>query len=479
MLNKFIIQKNKSIKDAMIKIEKNGLGTLFVLNNKKLIGVVTDGDIRRVIISGKKIDEKIDKVMNKNFIKIKDNFSRNKILSIISKYGHKVRIYPILNKSGNLIDISTKERLTIIPVYSPYLQGNEARYLSECISTNWISSRGGYVNKFENHFSLLHNGRKSLAISSGTAGLHLAIKSLGIKESDEVIIPNFTFAAVINSILYERAKPVIVDVDKKKWTIDINEIKKNITKKTKAIIAVHLYGNPCDLDNLKKICKKNKIFLIEDCAEAIGSKYKNKLVGTFGDCAIFSFFANKTISTGEGGMIIFKEKKYFNRAKMLRDHGMQDTKKYYHNEVGFNYRMTNLQAAIGVAQLEKFNEIIKKKINVFQNYHNYLKKDLSIKFQKNEKFSINTYWAVGLIINSKKFFYKKIERFFRNKGIEVRNFFYPLNSQKIYRKFSTKQKYNTDQFVVKGITLPTFPSIKKDEISFIAKTLLNYLKKIR
>ena len=253
MLNKFTIQKNKSIKDSMIKIEKNSIGTLFVLNKKKLIGVVTDGDIRRSIISGKKIDEKINKVMNKNFIKIKHNFMRDKILEIISKHGHKVRIFPIVNKSDHLIDISTKERLTIIPVYSPYLQGNEASYLSECISSNWISSRGGYVNRFEKDFSLLHKNRKSLAISSGTAGLHLAIKSLGIKENDEVIIPNFTFAAVINSVLYEKARPVIVDIDKNKWTIDVKEIVKNITKKTKAIIAVHIYGNPCDLINLKKI----------------------------------------------------------------------------------------------------------------------------------------------------------------------------------------------------------------------------------
>jgi perosamine synthetase len=478
MLKNFIIDSEKTIKEAMTKINKNLTGTIFINKNKKIIGVVTDGDIRRFLLSGYNINNKIKIVANKNYISIPQNSAKEVIFSICQKYKNKIKVFPVINKTNEVVDIIIGNRLNFIPIYEPFLTGNENKYLTECLNSNWISSGGPFVEKFENKFSKIHNNTKALTVSSATTGLHLALMSLGIKKNDEVIVPNLTFAAVINSVLYANAKPIIVDVDKDKWTIDVEDIKKKITKKTKAIIVVHLYGNPCNMNEIIKICSKYKIFLIEDCAEAIGSRYKKKIVGTFGDCSVFSFFGNKTITTGEGGMILFRNPNFYNLAKKLRDHGMSLQKKYYHDLVGYNYRMTNMQAAIGLAQLEKFDKIISRKIEIFNVYKKFLGKLNYFKFQKNEQKCLNTYWAIAVKINHKNFKFIECEEFMKNNGIEIRNLFYPLNQQKIYKKYSFKKKYNTDIFCSKAITLPTFPAIKNKEIAYVANTLKKYVKNI-
>ena len=356
------INIKKTIKDAMIKIDKNAMGIVFVVNSDdKLLGVLTDGDIRRAILKGENIFSSCEVLMKKNFIKMREDEPKTKILKLLQKYKNSVKVIPIINKKGELVDYATSDRLNFIPIYYPRLKGNELKYLSKCITDNWISSNGLFVKNFEHKFSEINHKRKSLAVSSGTTALHLALVSLGVKKGDEVIVPNLTFAAVINSVLYVGAKPVIVDVDKEKWTIDPIEIKKNISKKTKAIIVVHLFGNVCDVKKLKQIIQNKKIKIIEDCAEAIGSRINNKLCGKEGDISTFSFYGNKTITTGEGGMLIFKNKTHKEKALLYRDHGMDKSKRYWHILPGLNYRMTNLQAAIGLAQTEKIKEIIKKK----------------------------------------------------------------------------------------------------------------------
>ena len=239
---------------------------------------------------------------------------------------------------------------------------------------------------------------------------------------------------MINSVLNIGATPVPVDVDINKWTIDPSEIKKNITKKTKAVIVVHFLGNPCDLKKISNICKKEKIFLIEDCAEAIGSKFNGEMVGNYGDCSTYSFFGNKTITTGEGGMITFKNKNIFEKANILRDHGMSKKKRYYHEEIGYNYRMTNMQAAIGLAQLEQFKKIIKEKINIFNTYKKFLKHNNSIKFQVNENRSLNSYWLVGIKFKKNTIDIEKLEKKLLN-GIETRNFFTLLAYKKFIQNF--------------------------------------------
>lgn len=466
------INTKKTIKDAMIKIDKNAMGIVFVVNSdEKLLGVLTDGDIRRAILKGANIFSSCEALMKKNFIKMREDEPKTKILKLLQKYKNSVKVIPIVNKMGELVDYATSDRLNFIPIYYPRLKGNELKYLSKCITDNWISSNGLFVKNFEHKFSEINHKRKSLAVSSGTTALHLALVSLGVKKGDEVIVPNLTFAAVINSVLYVGAKPVIVDVDKEKWTIDPIEIKKNISKKTKAIIAVHFLGNPCDLKKIQNICLSKKIYLIEDCAESIGSKYSRKKVGYYGDCSTFSFFGNKTITTGEGGMITFKDNEIYKKANLLRDHGMSKTKKYYHEEIGFNYRMTNMQAAIGLAQLERFEKIIKEKINIFKKYKKFLGKHKSVSFQKTEKKSLNTYWLIGIKFKNIKISISELQNKMLSNGIETRNFFYPLSSQKIYSKFSKSRTSSTEEIFKNSVMLPSFPGIKTSEIKLISRII--------
>ena len=474
ILKYMTVSPSSTIKNAMININKNKSGIIFITKKKIILGVVTDGDIRRHLINNKKLDSKINILMNKKFVSIKSFETRENIFKITEKFKHKIRVFPIVNKNNELVDFIFDNQIHKIPIYKPSLLGNEKNYLLNCISKNWISSGGYYVLEFEKKFSKIFSKRKSLAVTSGTTALHLALVSLGIGEGDEVIVPNLTFAAVINSVLYTKAKPIIVDIDKDKWTIDCSEIEKNISKKTKAIIPVHIFGNPCEMHKITKIAKKHNIFVVEDCAEAIGSKYKNKNVGTFGDCSIFSFFGNKTITTGEGGMILFKKNKYYKIAKKLRDHGMSKNKKYYHEEIGFNYRMTNMQAAIGLAQLERFKKIIRKKINIAKEYRKNLNNIKILSFQKDEKNCLNSYWAVALLIK-KNLNFNSLKEKFNNAGIEIRNFFYPLNKQTIYKKFAKKKNYLTDDFYKRGILLPTYPNLDNSNIKYICENLKKFV----
>jgi perosamine synthetase len=257
-----------------------------------------------------------------------------------------------------------------IPLYKPYINYLESRNVDRCLKTKWISSKGEFVKKFENKFKRLFNYKYAISVNNGTAALHLSVMGLDIKKGDEVIVPSLTYVATANAVSYAGAKVVFADINLNDWQISIDSIKKNITKKTKALILVHLYGQPCDLNPIIKLAKKNKIKIIEDCAEALGSKYNNNFVGSLGDISAFSFYGNKTITTGEGGMVVCKNKKIYKKILKLKSQGLNlESKKYYeHDVVGYNYRMTNICAAIGLAQLNKLNFIIKKKIDIFIQY---------------------------------------------------------------------------------------------------------------
>ncbi|MEW6042550.1 MAG: DegT/DnrJ/EryC1/StrS family aminotransferase, partial [Elusimicrobiota bacterium] len=255
-----------------------------------------------------------------------------------------------------------------IPIASSLFRGNEKKYLMECIETNWISSLGRFVSLFETNFSKFIGNRYSLTCSSGTSAIHLALLSTGIKENDEIIVPSFTFIATVNAILYCGAKPVFADIDPVLWCIDPAEVRKKISRKTKAILVVHIYGNPAEMGELQKIAKEEGLFLIEDCAEALGAKYNNKYVGSFSDMSCFSFFGNKVITCGEGGMVSSNNSDLIEKAKIYRDHGMDPQRRYHHIVNGYNYRMTNLQAAVGLAQLEKIQSYLKERRRVFEEY---------------------------------------------------------------------------------------------------------------
>lgn len=361
-----------------------------------------------------------------------------------------------------------------IPVYQPSLDGNEKKYVNECLDSSWISSRGEFISKFENQFSNFIGVKHATAVSNGTVALHLALVTLGIGQGDEVIVPSFTYIASVSTISITGAVPVFVDSIEDTWQIDPKDVKRKITPKTKAIMAVHLYGHPCEMDELVKIAKDHNLFLIEDCAEAFGSTYKDKHVGTFGDLSTFSFYGNKTITTGEGGMVVTNDETLYDRAYHLKMHGLAKYREYWHDTIGFNYRMTNICAAIGLAQLEKAHEKITKKRQI-ANWYNEALKNLPVKPHGEYGKVFHSYWMYSILVGSPQI-REEIRTYLKNEGIETRPTFFPVHTMPMFsQKF---QKLPVAEYLGwHGINMPSYPELKKDQIQFIADTISKFFKK--
>lgn len=359
-----------------------------------------------------------------------------------------------------------------IPVYKPLIEGNEIKYVNECLASGWISSRGKFVEQFEQGFSDYLGEVYSTSVSNGTVALHLALHTLGIGCGDEVIVPTLTYIASVNSIKLVGATPVLVDAEPSTWNIDCKKIEEKINIKTKAILAVHLYGAVCDMEALQNICKRHKLFLIEDVAEAFGSTLHGRFAGTFGDIATFSFFGNKTITTGEGGMLVSKYNHLIQRANFLKSQAVSREKEYWHDEIGFNYRMTNICAAIGLAQLEVAEEIIKKKRILASMYKEALN-DVQVKFQDERVNTRHSYWMVSILTVDKSS-RDNLRLHLKNEGIETRPLFYPVHKMPTF--------YNEEPMVVseslsdRGLNLPSWPGLSEDEVEFICNCIKTSLK---
>ncbi len=358
---------------------------------------------------------------------------------------------------------------------SPDIGKEEEKSLIKCVRSKHIS-QGKFVQKFEKDFSMYLGTKYASAVCNGTAALHLALVALGINKKDEVIVPNCTFISTPNAVSYTGAKPVFVDIDET-YCIDPKEIKKAITKRTKAIIAVHLYGNVADMGWIKKIARKYRLYVIEDCAEAHGAEYKGKKVGSIGDVGCFSFYGNKIITTGEGGMCVTNNKKLKKRIDFLRAQGkpkLEDLKpgreyaqmQFYHHLLAFNYRMTDLQASIGIEQLRKINKIIKRRMKIASIYEKKIK---GFKKPIIKKFTNPVYWFYPILCRTEKE-QIIIMNVLRKKGIILRSFFYPCNKQPFY--FEKKDLRFSIEVNKKGILLPTDIEIKDaEEITYTLNKL--------
>lgn len=358
-----------------------------------------------------------------------------------------------------------------IPVYQPSLTGNEKKYVNDCIDSSWISSKGKYVELFEKSFSEYIDVKFATTVSNGTVALHLALLALGIGEDDEVIVPSFTYIASVNAITYTKATPIFTDSLARTWQINPEDVKRNITSKTKAVMAVHLYGHPCEMDELVKICKENNLFLIEDCAEAIGSKYKNRHVGAFGDIATFSFFGNKTITTGEGGMVVTNDKTLYDRAVHFKGQGLAKHRQYWHDVVGYNYRMTNICAAIGLAQLEQVEAFIARKREIAKFYKEKLNTD-SINFHSEAENVFHSYWMCSILLKDADT-REKLRNHLDEAGIETRPLFNPVHTMPMY-----SQKYKklpvAEELGWRGINLPSFPQMTDEQVEYICSKIINF-----
>ena len=395
---------------------------------------------------------------------------KKKILNPLKDFREdKSEILP--SKEPELIPNNPFQR--IIPVCEPLLDEKEEKHVLECLRSGWISSLGREVDEFEEKFARKVGAKYGVAVTSGTAALHLALYTLGIGEKDEVIIPTFTMIATANAVRYCGAKPVLIDSEPYTWNIDVEKIEEKITSRTRAIMPIHTYGHPCDMDKILEIAQKYDLWVIEDAAEAHGAEYKGKKAGSIGDCACFSFYANKIVTTGEGGIVTTNNREIYERARNLRGHAFSEERHFWHRLLGFNYRMTNLQAAIGLGQLEKFEELVGKRIENAQLYSSLLKDIKGLELPPETPGIKNVFWMYGIRV--KKDFgvsRDELREKLAKKGIETRTFFIPIHLQPIYWKEYLEEEFPVAEMLCKeGLYLPSSSGLSKEEIYFIVECI--------
>jgi perosamine synthetase len=364
----------------------------------------------------------------------------------------------------------------MIPVNEPLLNGNEKKYLNECIDTGWISSEGPFIKKFEEEMAKYVGRKHAIAVSNGSVAIDAAIVALGIGRGDEVILPTFTIISCAAAIVRAGAVPVVVDCDPKTFNIDVTKIEERITKKTKAIMVVHIYGLPCDMDPIIALAKKHNLKILEDAAEMHGQTYKGKKCGSFGDVSTFSFYPNKHITTGEGGMILTDSIEIANHCRSLRNLCFKPEKRFVHDELGWNFRMTNVQAAIGVAQLERINEFVEKKRWMGKMYNEKLKDISSFQLAIPETdYAKNIYWVFPIVL--KPDFKHDAESFCKllgSKGIGTRPFFWSMHKQPVFLNnglFKNETLPHSESIAIRGFYIPSGLAITEHQINEVVNTV--------
>ena len=369
-----------------------------------------------------------------------------------------------------------------IPVNIPKLSNQEKINVKKCLTSGWISSEGKYVKKFEDDFSKYNKRIYGVAVSSGTGALEIALKSFNLNRGDEIIIPTFSIISTALCVVKLGLKPILVDSDLMTWNIDPEQVLKKISKKTKAIIITHIYGFPVNMKKILRLAKKKNIKIIEDAAEMIGQTYYKKKCGSFGDISTFSFYANKHVTTGEGGMILTNNKKLYDECKSLRNLCFgKGNNRFNHDDIGWNYRMTNLQAAIGCGQLKNISKIIRRKREIGRRYISILKNNKKIYIQPNKlDYAENIFWVFGVLLKknvsiSRDLIVKKLFK----KNIQTRTFFFPMHKQNVFKKmklFPKNQKFVNAEYLSKnGFYLPSGLGITNSDIDFVAKNLIKIL----
>lgn len=364
-----------------------------------------------------------------------------------------------------------------VSIACPVMHGNEKKYINECVDTGWISANGAFVTRFEQEFAEFCNTKYAIACSNGTVSLHLCLLGLGIGPGDEVIMPTLTYIATANCVSYCGATPVFVDSDIDTFNIDVDKIEEKITSRTKAIMPVHLYGLSCDMEKIRELANKYGLFVIEDAAEAHGAKFRGSAVGSLGDVASFSFFGNKIITCGEGGMAVTNNKTIYEKMKLYRGQGVDPKKSYWHTVIGYNYRMTNMQAALGVAQLEKIEWHLEQRQRVAELYKRYLEAYSDIlRMQKVPLGYQHVYWMNNVVLQDgvkleRDLVMKKMEE----QNIEMRPVFYPMHQMPPY--YSETASYPiAEKISSRGISLPSHAMLTESDVGRVCQTLIEICK---
>jgi len=363
-----------------------------------------------------------------------------------------------------------------IPVASPVFAGNEKKYVLDCIETGWVSSIGKYIKEFEDEFASFCKVKHAISCSNGTVALHLALLAYNVGPGDEIIVPTLTYVATANVVTYCGARPVFVDSEPETWNIDPKRIEEKITPNTKGIIVVHLYGHPADMDHILEIAEEYNLFIIEDASEAHGALYKNRIAGSIGNIGTFSFFGNKIITTGEGGMVVTNSDKLAERIRLLKGQGMDPKRRYWFPIIGYNYRMTNIQAAIGLAQLETIDFHLKKRREVANYYYEYLRDVPGVILPVEKPWAKSVYWMFSIVLDKnipieRDAFIDKLYK----EGIETRPVFYPMHVLPPYKDLQNDNFPVADNISSRGLNLPTHSNLSEEDIELICMKIKEYI----
>jgi perosamine synthetase len=365
----------------------------------------------------------------------------------------------------------------LIPISNPALIGNELKYVIDCVQTSWISSLGKYVTAFEEAFAEFCGTDHAVTCSNGTTALHLALLALGVKPGDEIIVPTLTYVATANAVVYCGARPVFVDSERETWNMDPTQIEALITPRTKGIIVVHLFGHPVDMDPIMEIAQRHRLFVLEDAAEAHGAEYKGRRVGSIGNAATFSFFGNKIITTGEGGMITTNDHALAAEMRRLKNHGMDPERKYWFPTIGYNYRLTNVASAIGLAQLEKIDWHLEQRQQIASWYREFLAGVPGLTWQVEKEWARHVWWLFTIVLDEEV----SMGRFnvlaqLKARGVEGRQIVYAITQLPPYQDHTQEGRFRVaDRIVDRGLHLPTWSGLTREDVGHVCNSLLECL----
>lgn len=479
-----LVAPKATLRDTLVAIDRAGLGIAFICDAKKrLLGVVTDGDARRAVLKGVRLDEPIERVMNPRPISVTTETDMQEIRQLMLR--HSVKQIPVLDGKGTLVDIIAMESMLRVPLSSPDLSTREVQAVLDVLATPNLSL-GPRLAEFETKFAAFIGAKHAIAVNSGTSGLHLCVKALGLGPGDEVITTPFSFIASANAALFEGAKPIFVDIDPDTLAIDPAKIEAAITSRTKAILPVHIFGHPCDMDSIRVIADRHGLKVIEDACEAIGATYKGRRVGVFGDCSVFSFYPNKQMTTGEGGIIITDDDEIAKLCRSYRNQGRGEGGGWLlHERLGYNFRLTELQCALGIVQLERLLEILAKRQNLADTYSKRLKKIPGLRLPKVDP-SVTMSWFV-YVVQIEPSVGARVERDqilqdLRAAGIDCNNYFPPIHLQPFYRRsFGHKEGEFpiTEEISQRTIALPFYTNLSTESVDRACAALAAALEKRR
>jgi perosamine synthetase len=462
------VAPSSSLRVVMQRLAETGTRVLFVVEAGTLVGSVSDGDVRRALLSGVTLEDSVTEAMNRTLsaARVTDD-----IVAVHEQFRQGVTLLPIIGEDGHLLRVIDRPSDLFVPIAEPNLSPIESSLVNECLRSNWISSAGHFVSDFERAFESYLGGGTAVAVSNGTLGLVLALHSLGVGPGDEVIVPDLTFGATANAVTQVGATAVIVDIDPLTWGLSAESVMAGLSPRTKAVIPVHLYGHPVDMEPIVRLCRSRGVAVIEDCAEAIGSRVRGEHVGLAGDAGVFSFFANKTITTGEGGMVVFRDSAVAARSRKARSHGFDPVRRYWHDEWGSNFRLTNLQAALGVGQMTRVEELVGRKREIAKEYRRHLEAlaPLGLELPSEQPWATSSFWLYTVLC-PESVDRDEIGRVLTDSGIETRPIFYPLSIQPAFSGALQRlpREPQSHRISRRGLSLPSGTTMTSRSLEYVA-----------